>query len=133
MNDYNSTPAGRAKRRAYNRSPKRRAFDTARNASPAWKLYLRKRKLAGYGLTPEAYDAILTRQGGVCAIAGCGRAPNGKALHVDHDHSCCPGRTSCGKCVRGLLCAGHNAALGLLGDNEAGVASALDYLKRKYA
>lgn len=25
-------------------------------------------------------------------------------LHVDHDHNCCPGTKSCGKCVRGIVC-----------------------------
>ena len=33
-------------------------------------------------------------------------------LHIDHDHTCCPGRRSCGKCVRGILCARHNLLIG---------------------
>src|ERR1017187_9596476 len=73
VDNYYSTPAGKAKRQEYNRSPKRKALDLARSASPEWKLYLRKRKLAGYGLTLEAYDAMMAAQCGVCAIEGCGR------------------------------------------------------------
>lgn len=32
-----------------------------------------------------------------------------KKLQLDHDHSCCPGRTSCGKCIRGFVCAVCNS------------------------
>lgn len=63
-----------------------------------------------YGLTPELFDAILEAQGGGCAL--CGSNNNGKRLHVDHDHACCPGRRSCGRCVRGLLCGPCNRLLG---------------------
>jgi len=57
-----------------------------------------------YGLTPETYDNLLAKQGGVCAL--CGKPPpDGKRLAVDHSHSCCPGETTCGECIRGLLCA----------------------------
>lgn len=60
-----------------------------------------------YGLAPGQYDTLYRFQGGRCAI--CQRA-TGKArrLAVDHDHSCCPGPTSCGRCVRGLLCSPCN-------------------------
>jgi len=41
-----------------------------------------------------------------CHNAACQEA---EWLQVDHDHSCCPGETSCGKCVRGLLCSKCNS------------------------
>lgn len=56
-----------------------------------------------YNLAPGFYDALYEYQGRRCAI--CQRATGArKNLAVDHDHSCCPGPTSCGRCVRGLLC-----------------------------
>ena len=29
-------------------------------------------------------------------------------LHIEHDHACCGGAGSCGKCIRGLVCASCN-------------------------
>ncbi len=55
-----------------------------------------------YNLTPEKHEEILRSQCGVCV---CGK-PFDDRDHkpcVDHDHSCCPGDRSCGKCVRGIL------------------------------
>lgn len=74
--------------------------------------------LLKYGLTPEAHGAMLQRQGGVCAI--CKRPPSDRGLFVDHDHDT--------GTVRGLLCPACNTALGLLGDNLAGLLSAVSYL-----
>ena len=65
-----------------------------------------------YGVTPEWYDAKLAEQDGCCAI--CKHKPNGEKLSVDHDHKCCSGRRSCGKCLRGLLCQPCNATLGYI-------------------
>ena len=49
--------------------------------------------------------------------------------NVDHDHDCCPGQSSCGKCIRGLLCLTCNRALGLLKDDPMRVRAAADYLE----
>ena len=57
---------------------------------------------AKYGLDSREYDRLLSSQDGVCFI--CKKLPGRKQLAVDHDHSCCPGEYTCGKCIRGLLC-----------------------------
>jgi ribosomal protein L24E len=67
-----------------------------------------------FGLTLDDYNALLETQNGVCAL--CSKTPeeNGRALAVDHDHSCCPGKITCGKCIRGLLCTTCNQRLGTI-------------------
>ncbi|MET7815131.1 endonuclease domain-containing protein [Streptomyces sp. NPDC005395] len=60
-------------------------------------------RLRHYNLTREFVDRLLLIQEGKCAI--CGTPGSAEAtMHIDHDHACCPGRRSCGACVRGLLC-----------------------------
>lgn len=76
------------------------------------------RALRRHRLTVDRYKQIRDRQGGTCAVCRrCAyRDPQVGAvpLYVDHDHDCCPGRESCGRCVRGLLCSGCNGTLGEL-------------------
>ena len=88
-----------------------------------------------YGITPEQYEALLEFQGGKCAI--CRRAGDGaavgarrgaKRLAVDHDHACCVGPTSCGRCVRGLVCAVCNDVLAHFRDDPLAFARAIEYL-----
>lgn len=79
-----------------------------------------------YGLTEGEYDALLEQQGGVCAI--CRKPCERGCLSIDHDHRCCPGDRSCGKCVRGLLCRRCNQGLGNFHDDQAALLAAVAYL-----
>jgi hypothetical protein len=71
-----------------------------------------------YNLTPEQYEALRSqlrrndRGQYICPL--CDR---NQARCVDHDHKCCPGKISCGKCVRGLICSPCNKFLGHLRDD----------------
>jgi len=88
--------------------------------SPEWRTKIcywnrRTHLLRRFHLTEAQFDALLTSQGGVCACCGTTEwnSPSGVPC-VDHDHSCCPGKNSCGKCVRGLLCMSCNVMAGVL-------------------
>lgn len=81
-----------------------------------------------YRIRAEEYEAMLVAQGGTCAI--CDRVnSDGRALAVDHDHACCPGVRSCGKCVRKLLCTECNTGIGSLGDSVSRLRKAAEYLE----
>jgi len=89
-----------------------------------------KERLRQYKLTPEKYEAMLRAQEGCCAICGT-TEPRGRGRwHIDHDHACCPGAKTCGKCVRGLLCSFCNYALGFFRDSPDFLLAGVDYLRR---
>lgn len=95
----------------------------ARNASTL----TNARLVREYGITLEQYVALLVEQEGKCAV--CRKIPETKrALAVDHDHGCCPGKRSCGKCIRGLLCTSCNTGLGNFRDSPELLAAASAYL-----
>jgi hypothetical protein len=83
--------------------------------------------LKRYGLTRDDYVNLEKSQNGVCKICGEPERFN-KRLSVDHDHSCCPGSGSCGKCIRGLLCSICNKVLGQVKDNKSILQKMIDYL-----
>jgi len=89
----------------------------------------RLRTEKNFGLGPTGYDALLAIQGGRCGGCGVLPGPRAKRLAVDHDHTCCPGPTSCGKCVRGLLCHGCNDDLARVRDDPAKLRGLADYLE----
>jgi hypothetical protein len=79
-----------------------------------------------YGIEPEEYDALFTKQHGVCAI--CGRPETVmlrgkvKELGVDHDHLT--------DAIRGLLCHSCNLMLGYAKDTIAFLRAAIIYLEK---
>jgi hypothetical protein len=80
-----------------------------------------------YRMTVADYFRLLLRQQGGCRI--CKRAPgSGRRLSVDHDHACCPGKQSCGKCVRALLCTNCNWLVGVMEINGIPGHAVDDYL-----
>jgi Recombination endonuclease VII len=73
-----------------------------------------------YRISLEEYDAMLNRQGGVCAI--CKKKPDeGKVLFVDHCHV--TGQ------VRGLLCHKCNSVLAFGNDDPDILSAAIAYLQ----
>ena len=82
-----------------------------------------------YGITGEQYDQLYEAQGGKCAVCRTSTGAS-KRLAVDHDHNCCPSGSSCGKCIRGLVCGrcNHNL-LGAAHDTTDILQRALDYLR----
>lgn len=117
----------RVQKRAYNLANQEKIQARMReygivNADKLKDAYLRR----FYNITLAEYMEIFEAQGGLCMIC---RKKHEMALSVDHDHACCPGLRSCGKCVRGLLCHHCNIGLGNFHDDQDLLARALDYLR----
>jgi hypothetical protein len=106
---------------------RRQSLNTTTEQRRRWKL---KSK---YGITTEQYDAMLKKQKGVCA--GCGAPPGGwrEVLSVDHDHSCCAGQRSCGKCIRALLHSECNAIIGAVKERPEVLRKLAAYLEKPKA
>jgi len=80
-----------------------------------------------YGISIEERDSLVLAQGGRCPI--CMRDLKGTKISVDHDHACCPGSMTCGKCIRAVLCQRCNVLLGLAKDSSEILNNAIQYLK----
>mgnify|MGYP001588323314 CR=1 FL=1 len=80
----------------------------------------RKQQLKRYGISIEEYCALLSAQGGGCAICGLNPNEEGRKLSTDHDHV--SGR------VRGILCTRCNSGIGMFRDRPDLLALAIRYL-----
>jgi hypothetical protein len=80
-----------------------------------------------YGLSQAQLTAMRDESGGRCSSCGS-EEPDGHRLAVDHDHACCRGTRSCGRCVRGLLCGKCNRGLGCFNDQVGILRDAVAYL-----
>lgn len=88
-----------------------------------------KNLLSKYRLTQVAFNAKLASQGNACGLCR-EEKPEDYKWHVDHDHNCCPGIKTCGKCVRAILCFVCNSGLGKFKDDPALLRMAADYIEK---
>lgn len=93
-------------------------------------LLKRTRTLKKYNLSLDDYHELLKSQDYSCKICNLRDTSYRKRLSVDHDHSCCPGEGSCGKCIRGLLCHHCNSGLGNAKDSIEILKKMIEYLKK---
>ena len=102
---------------AHSRYRKERGYDELRY----WKNPQAERErhlVRKYGVTQANYDAMLSAQGGRCAI--CHKTQE-RAFDVDHDHTT--------GVVRGLLCTNCNRMIGHAGDDADRLEAAAAYLR----
>jgi hypothetical protein len=86
-------------------------------------------RLKRFGITREQFDSMFVAQDSMCAICGT-TDPGSTYWCVDHNHACCPSsEKTCGKCIRGILCARCNQGIGHMGDDVARIRAAANYLE----
>lgn len=105
-----------------------------RERNRAWKLAnpnkAKRANLYKYNISLEEYDSLLNSQDGRCAT--CSRLFDDLIRAcIDHNHACCPGQRSCGKCIRGLLCNPCNRALGNINDALPVLKQMIVYLEER--
>ena len=80
-----------------------------------------------YKMTVDEYEQRIVAQGGRCAA--CSERFSRRPV-VDHNHKCCSGTVTCGKCVRDLLCYRCNNAIGMALDDIERLYALITYLKK---
>lgn len=109
-------------KREYYLKHKDRINETARLRRQANPLYERTKMLRQkYGMTPQAFEALLHQQQNKCAI--CATPFEEARPGVDHDHAT--------GAVRGILCDRCNMGIGQFRDDPALARAAAEYLERR--
>lgn len=80
------------------------------------------RNRLNYKIEPEEYERMTAN--------GCDVCGSFERLCIDHDHNCCPGVKTCGKCIRGILCKPCNEAEGKLKSDKNIIRALADYVEK---
>lgn len=91
------------------------------------KLQCRRALCKKHGTTIDNYNRLFNLQLGLCAVCLTPETEN-RHLSIDHDHKCCHGKYSCGKCIRGLLCSKCNQGIGCFKESTYLLTKAFTYL-----
>lgn len=123
----NNKERARATRRAHYERNKAKSLKQTRewrekNPERAKRNRRNSEMIRKYRITLEEYEAILKKQGGVCAI--CKGPPSHSMVNFDVDH--CHNS----KKVRGLLCRHCNQGLGHFKDDPENLKRAVHYVRR---
>jgi hypothetical protein len=94
------------------------------NPQQKWNLDKKSHLWTHYRMTIDDFSIMHESQDGKCNICKTVRK-----LVVDHDHSCCPTKITCGGCIRALVCSRCNTLLGMSDDSPQLLASAIEYLR----
>lgn len=115
------------KSRLYRRNNWPKCYQTrlkykARNREKVAALARKSSLKVRYGITPEQYGCLLSKQNGLCAICGKPeRLSKGRNLCVDHCH-----KTGV---IRGLLCDRCNVGIGAFGDDPELILKAAQFIE----
>lgn len=81
-----------------------------------------------FSLTPERLAQMRADQNNRCYLC---EDPLPSRSDIDHDHACCPGPRSCGRCVRGIACGPCNRGIAKFRDDPERMRRVADNLERK--
>lgn len=136
FNDNKRNGRKRSSCKKCNRGPETRTYNDRMSTEEKRKSTKSASIKNRFSISIDEYSEILfVKQNGMCALCDL-NAPTIEEMFtirfwpVDHDHRCCPGRHSCGKCVRGVLCDGCNNILKALWEDMEWRTRALTYLDR---
>jgi len=87
-----------------------------------------------YGITLDQYQQMLVLQNNLCLLCKQTFDFNDNVGYgspvIDHDHGCCSGTKSCGKCIRGVIHRRCNIGLGAFSDDAVQLRLAAEYLEK---